>query len=195
MRNLLFLMFVPIFLLACSTTGTGAGFQAIEDLSQENFDRLLIYVNAGTKFGVGQLFDRGIVDQEDVWIFNAVARTLREVAENPASDSVATVLSTAASHVKELREYAHREYIIAILRVAETIIQARGGLTVIENDDGSWSFSDRSKALILAVSTGIEAAIAMVPSAENGLSESTISPEENALEGFRRAESGERLLR
>jgi hypothetical protein len=149
--------------VGCTTTGEGGGLTQIEDMSEGQFQTVTSIVNLGTKLGIGQLLSRGVIEGDGREILETVATALKEVAEQPASESVATVLSDALGRIEALQNYANRATILTAVQFAENYILKRGGFGVVQEANGEFSLSDRSKALVLAVADGIEAALLANP--------------------------------
>lgn len=198
MKNVLLalMLFAALFIpVACTTTSSGGGLEVIENLSEERFDQVARYLKIGVSFGVGQLLDRDIVKASDRWVLETVSTTLRDVADGPASQSVGNLLTDALGRVEEIQEYAKAEYIIAVLAVAENFILDRGGFGVVQQSDGTWALSDRTKALLLALADGIDEALAANQVSEDELSPGALrslrgpapTPEDNANSAFMRA--------
>ncbi len=194
MQKLLIALMTAMLVLiptGCTTTGEGGGLTPIEEMSEGQFQTVTTIVTLGTKLGVGQLLSSGTIEGEGRDILETVASTLRDVAEQPASESVTTVLSEALSNIEALNEYANRATILSAVRFAEGYIMDRGGFGVVQTETGEWALSDRSKALVLAVVEGVEAALANNPepaSNSEGAAYRAFSVEGIMTESFRRAE-------
>ena len=193
MKTILLSLLILFSMPSCSSVG-GAGVEAIEGLTPERYDQVVRYTKIGVSFGLGQLLDRNIIKAEDRWILETVGQTLSDVAEGPASESVGNLLTDAIGRIPAMQEYAQAGYIMAVLAIAENFVLDRGGFGVVEQADGTWALSDRTKGILLALAEGVEEALAAgnTPEESGGAQPLRtlipITPEGNAREAFQRAQ-------
>jgi len=133
----------------CIATDTGRGAEFIEDLSQEQFNLVNQEIYLIVEIGVRELIRNEHLKKEDVL---KAAQLISATTTLSASETIIIAVRDSLS------ESVGNDALASILQLVELEIRRLGGFTVIRADDGTFYFSDRSKALLLTLATALSKA-------------------------------------
>jgi hypothetical protein len=136
-------------LTSCPSTGQGAGLTAIENLSEQDFNKWKLYVQLGVKIGANRLVEENKTSQEELV---KIADCLDMILSQPLSVIGQNLLQKALqdSGIKN-------DELALILAIAENEILARSGY-VYTTEDGLVNLTPRTRDLLLGVSNALRMA-------------------------------------
>ncbi len=153
-RKIMFKILLPVFagMFALSSCVSG-GISRVEDLEDSQFESLLNYAQVGIRIGSEQLLKRTDVPSS---LLTQVSAAVRSAVEDDAPEAVGNILSDIVQEILDQQDFAlPRSAILAVVRLIEHRVQFQG----VIGDDGRFILSERSRAIMLAISDGINQAL------------------------------------
>ena len=143
-KNLVALALVGLLMIpamsGCITTDNGAGVQAIEDMSELEFNKWNLYVTLGVKIAANRSLQEGLVTQEEL---NLAALGLELIGNQPVLDGTTSLIQSSLEDVG-----LNNDEIMLILLIAEQEILQRGGGDYIDPVTGQLAVSPRTEILL-----------------------------------------------
>lgn len=135
----------------CMTTNDGEqGIEALEGMTDLEFNKWKLYVSLGTKIGANRLLAEGLVTEEELDIAATAIETARDQSVVPGSTAIITpALQEAGLTNDEVQ---------LLLLIVEQELMSRGALDWIDPETGLVAFSPRTKELLTAVADALRAA-------------------------------------
>jgi|APGre2960657404_1045060.scaffolds.fasta_scaffold07590_7 hypothetical protein len=151
-RNIAFIA-LSIFSLAtipsCHSSANGNGLTAVEDLSENDFNKWKLYVELGVKIGANRLIEEQKVSREEL---TKVSDAMDLVLTQPATTVGQMLLQKAL-----IDSGIHNDEIRLILAIAENEIISRSGYQYV-NLDGIVNLTPRTRELLMAISFSLRTA-------------------------------------
>jgi len=137
-------------LSGCASTDSGQGIEAIEQMSELDYNRWSLYVQLGVKIGANRLLEEGVVTEDELEITAVALETIRDQDFVPAGSSlVQTALQDVGLTSDEIE---------LLLLIVEQELTARGALDWVNPDTGMVELSDRTEALLTMVADALRSA-------------------------------------
>jgi len=134
-------------LVGCVSTGGGNGIQAIEQMSDLDFNKWKLYLQLGVKIGANRLIDEGAVSAEEVELTATVLETLRDQSVVPGGKSF----------IKDALEKSGltNDEIELLLVIVEQELISRGALDWLDPTTGLVAWSPRTKDILTIVAQAL----------------------------------------
>lgn len=143
----------------CVTTPDGEqGVEAIESMSELDFNKWKLYVTLGTKIGANRLLAEGLVNEQELELTAAVLETVRDQS----------IVTGATSLLIPALEEAglNNDEIELLLIIVEQELLSRGALEWVDPETGIVSLSPRTKELLTTVASSLRSAVLLTEDEE-----------------------------
>lgn len=135
----------------CLSTGDGEqGIEALESMTDLEFNKLTLYVTLGTKIAANRALAEGAVTEEELDLAATALETVRDSSVVPGATSIITpALEEAGLTNDEVQ---------LLLLIVEQELLSRGALEWLDPATGLVAFSPRTKSLLTSVADSLRAA-------------------------------------
>ena len=137
-------------LSGCVSTDGGKGVQALEQMSELDYNKWKLYIQLGVKIGANRLLEEGTVTAGQLEIAATALETVRDQTGIPGTKSfVKDALADAGLNNDEIE---------LLLVIVEQELIARGALDWINPETGVIEWSPRTKDLLTLVAGSLRSA-------------------------------------
>lgn len=135
----------------CVSTDDGEqGVEALESMSDAEFNKWQLYITLGTKIGANQLLEGDLVTEEELAIAATTIETVRDQSVVPGATSfIVPALQDAGLNNDEIE---------LLMLIVEQELLARGALDWVDPDTGVVDFSPRTQEILTSVANALRAA-------------------------------------
>ena len=150
------LVLLSLLIISCVTTDSGQGIKSIEEMSDSEFRIFTLKIETGIMTGLALSREMVDVPQQSILI---LADTLESLSETSYSGNPATALNSVMEFlgmigVSNGLTENQTKALLGIAQFAILEIEERGGLSLVQVENKLY-FSERSKAILIAVSNGL----------------------------------------
>lgn len=140
----------------CTTLGGGQGVEALEQMSQLEYDNWKLYISLGVKIGARRLLDEGIVSASDL---ATAASVVENVSTKPILPGATSLLEGPLTEAGFTNDEAK-----LVLLIVERELLSRNGLTgVLDPETGLVNLAPRTKEVLQLVATSLRGATEVTP--------------------------------
>ena len=137
-------------LSGCASTDGGKGVQALEQMSELDYNKWKLYIQLGVKIGANRLLQEGTVSVQDLSIAATAIETVRDQTGVPGTKSfIQDALKDAGLTNDEVE---------LLLVIVEQELLARGALDWLNPETGVVEWSPRTKDLLTLVAGSLRTA-------------------------------------
>lgn len=136
----------------CVSTGEDGeqGIEALEGMTDLEFNKWKLYLTLGTKIGANRLLAEGVVTAEELDLTATAIETARDQSIVPGATAIITpALEEAGLTNDEVQ---------LLLLIVEQELMSRGALEWLDPETGLVAFSPRTKELLTAVADALRSA-------------------------------------